>query len=60
MTTASRRLCALLGPVVSGGALGAEAASDGGGGGELLLGLIVGAGVGLALVAFVRDDEHPR
>ena len=56
MTTATRRLLAFLGPTLVGAALDLDAAHQDGFD-RLLLGMGIGAGVGLALTAFVRHDR---
>lgn len=56
MTTASRRLAALFGPILIGAALGFDASHQDGFD-RFILGLVVGLGVGMVATAFVRHDN---
>ena len=55
VTTSARRLCALLGPVLVGLAVGVNASSTDGAG-PAVLGVVAGLGVGVTLLAFVPGD----
>ncbi len=58
MTTKTRRLLAFIGPTVAGATFGIASATYGGGGEEFIVQLVVGAAIGVILMAFVPEDRR--